>query len=122
MTDEQAAEKEYPYKKEDSDKWEHILFNGAQEGRRKFFIKGRQSLRSELEQEKIRSSNFAYEADRAKRDRDIAENNYEQAKQKIAELEKQLEKDVKRCPNCFSNDIIMFTADLDLCQRCGRQF
>lgn len=26
------------------------------------------------------------------------------------------------CPKCGSNDVIMFTADLDICQKCHEQF
>lgn len=29
---------------------------------------------------------------------------------------------IKSCPKCGSTDIIMFTADLDLCRKCDAQF
>jgi hypothetical protein len=28
----------------------------------------------------------------------------------------------KSCPNCLSDEIVMFTADLDMCNRCGQKF
>lgn len=28
----------------------------------------------------------------------------------------------KSCPNCLSEDVIMFNADLDLCKKCGQTF
>jgi hypothetical protein len=28
----------------------------------------------------------------------------------------------KSCPTCLSDDIQMFTPDLDMCKRCGQQF
>lgn len=42
----------------------------------------------------------------------------------IAELREKLKKyeTVKSCPNCLSDDVIMFTSDLDMCKHCGHQF
>jgi NAD+--asparagine ADP-ribosyltransferase len=41
----------------------------------------------------------------------------------IAELKKTITRDYPQsCPKCKSSDVIMFTSDLDLCQRCGQTF
>lgn len=54
--------------------------------------------------------------------------NCDNSQEKIEEVERMIKAFCgiidhgKSCPNCLSSDIIMFTSDLDMCQRCGQTF
>lgn len=61
--------------------------------------------------------------------RDNLEKYILECKARIKELESQQQpvkeedkKACRSCPNCLSDNVIMFTSDLDLCQRCGQTF
>jgi hypothetical protein len=49
-------------------------------------------------------------------------NEYVNQNPSLTSLQYNEQKQSKSCPNCLSDDIIVFTSDLDLCQRCGQQF